>query len=430
MRTWIISAGALIALGAAATFARGDGKDPLIVHEWGTFTSVQGSDGASLEGLQHEEEPLPPFVYSRAKVRDCPLRAAGYKGLEVPATHVTQKMETPVIYFHSKTERRVRVRVDFVKGLLTQWYPVSDLLGPAEGKRDDGPLDVSKVERSFLQWDVDVIPRAQGIEGIKPVAADDPWSFAREVDAACVRTVPRTAPRRGPTESEHYLFYRGLGTFTLPVRVEARPNGSLSFRNDSDHEIPAAFALRIVGKDGSFHPLGKIAPHGQAGAWLATCPSDELTKGGSMSPKAEVVADLSRAVEKALVAQGLFEDEARAMVRTWSRQWFASEGSRVIYLVPRALTDALLPLQISPAPDALVRVLVGRIEYLEPEAEAKILQALVDRKSSDPVARTQAEHELDRLGRFLEPHLRAVIDHIKDGDEIIRSAREVLASLK
>jgi hypothetical protein len=427
MRTWIISAGALIALGAA-TFARADGQDPLIVHEWGTFTSVQGSDGASLEGLQHEEEPLPPFVYSRAKVRDCPLRAVGYKGLEVPATHVTQKMETPVIYFHSKTERRVRVRVDFVKGLLTQWYPVSDILGPPEGKREDGPLDVSKVERSFLQWDVDVIPRAKGIEGLKPVAADDPWGFAREVDAACVRTVPRTAPRRGPTESEHYLFYRGLGTFTLPVHVEAAPRAQITFRNDSDNEIPAAFALRIVGDEGAFHPLGAVAAHGRISAGLPTRRSSELVKAETMRPKAKVVADLSRAVEKALVAQGLFEDEARAMVRTWSRQWFASEGSRVIYLVPRALTDSLLPLQISPAPDALVRVLVGRIEYLEPEAEAKVVQALVDRKSSDPVARTQAEHELDRLGRFLEPHLRAVIDHAKD-DEIIRSAREVLGSL-
>src|SRR6187399_1578592 len=70
--------------------------DKLVVHEWGTFTSVQGSDGIGLEGLQHEEEALPGFVYSRSKVRECPLRKQGYKGLEMPATHVTQKMETPV----------------------------------------------------------------------------------------------------------------------------------------------------------------------------------------------------------------------------------------------------------------------------------------------------------------------------------------------
>src|SRR5207244_2239666 len=65
-----------------------------VVHEWGTFTSVQGADGVALEGLSREEESLPDFVYSRTKVRECPLRDKGWKGLEVPADHVTQKMET------------------------------------------------------------------------------------------------------------------------------------------------------------------------------------------------------------------------------------------------------------------------------------------------------------------------------------------------
>jgi len=35
---------------------------------------MQGADGIALEGLSREEESLPRFVYSRSKVRDCPLR--------------------------------------------------------------------------------------------------------------------------------------------------------------------------------------------------------------------------------------------------------------------------------------------------------------------------------------------------------------------
>src|SRR5262245_49488079 len=95
-------AGLALLAGPSAPLARADdtpaAKSPvtaasdLVVHEWGTFTSVQGADGVSLEGVSHEEEPLPDFVYSRAKVRACPLRARGWKGLEVPAEHVTQKM--------------------------------------------------------------------------------------------------------------------------------------------------------------------------------------------------------------------------------------------------------------------------------------------------------------------------------------------------
>src|SRR5262245_49090479 len=126
-RRLMLTAAALTA-GAAATGLAGDGPDcapadRFVVHEWGTFTSVQGSEGIALEGLTREEEALPRFVYDRTKIRDCPLRAKGWKGLEVPAEHVTQKMETPVLYFHSAAQRRVRVRVDFVRGLISQWYP-------------------------------------------------------------------------------------------------------------------------------------------------------------------------------------------------------------------------------------------------------------------------------------------------------------------
>ena len=39
-------------------------KNKLIVHEWGTFLTVQGSNGATLGGMVASEEVLPPFVES------------------------------------------------------------------------------------------------------------------------------------------------------------------------------------------------------------------------------------------------------------------------------------------------------------------------------------------------------------------------------
>src|SRR5688572_15338365 len=100
MRFLTLAALALLALtgalaagpGATAEDAPAAPPDPLVVHEWGTFTSMSGADGVGLDGLQHEEEELPGFVYSRSKVRDCPLRPQGYKGLEVPVGNVTHKM--------------------------------------------------------------------------------------------------------------------------------------------------------------------------------------------------------------------------------------------------------------------------------------------------------------------------------------------------
>jgi hypothetical protein len=398
--------------------------DPLVVHEWGTFTSVQGADGVGLEGLQHEEEALPAFVYSRSKVRECPLRAQGYKGLEVPATHVTQKMETPVLYFHTKSPRRVRVRVDFVGGLITQWYPVSDLVGPPEGSCDGGPLDLSKVGRSFLQWDVDLVPRSsQTPPGIPSVAADDPWAFARKVDSAWVRTVPRKGPERmGPVEAEHYLFYRGLGSFTLPMRAEVSADGTLSFANGGEHAVPhlAAFEVSEGGRLGRWGWAHRVAPGATAGDLLADRPL--VPWKGDVDGGAE---EMKVFLRKVLRGQGMNADEADAMLATWSRSWFEAEGTRILYVVPRPLVDALLPLHVDPAPQAVERVLVGRIECIPPRTLAEVEAAVaVLGSSKDAKSIEAAKTRLDRLGRFREAHLRRVLATSKDA--AVRATAETL----
>ena len=93
------------------------GADEFIVHEWGTFTSVSGSDGRLLPGMEREEEFLPTFVHSLAGVWPAT------KGWSRPVANVTIKMETPVIYFYSDVARSVTVDVAFRGGSISQWYP-------------------------------------------------------------------------------------------------------------------------------------------------------------------------------------------------------------------------------------------------------------------------------------------------------------------
>ncbi len=225
------------------------------------------------------------------------------------------------------------------------------------------------------------------------------------MSSALVQTVPRAEPRNGPTEAERYIFYRGLGRFTLPVEVR---DGA--FVNGTKHEIPAAIAVRVK-PDGSgeFSDLGAIAPGGSVRPerWKQ-CPDAGCLKTG-----------LGWTVRMKLVAQGLDADEALAMVKTWSRSWFASEGTRILYIVPRECTDAILPLTITPAPEKLVRVLVGRLEYLTPETEAEVEAAI---KAKDTA-------RLARLGRFLEPNVRRIA--AKTGDEAVkRNAAELLETVR
>jgi hypothetical protein len=402
-------------------------REHLTVHEWGTFTSMQGSDGVTLEGLHHEEEGLPAFVYSRSEVRDCPLRRVGWKGLEVPVAHVTEKMETPVTYFYLDAPFEqpfpLTVRVGFEKGLLTQWYPVVDTLGPAEGPAGAGALDMRKVERSFLEWDIELLKRGTGLDAIPAVAKDDPWACARLPESNVVRTTPREAPRQGPVESEKFLFYRGLGTFTLPVRAETLGDGAVRIRNDGDEPLRHVFLVN-VGPSNAAIDYAPLVP-----AKSEVSIEAPLERKRTTYSVDGMIAVLRPRLEKALVDCGLFPKEAEAMTRTWEKSYFRTEGLRVLYVVPEKTVNEVLPLTITPAPKKVVRVLVGRLECIEPEVEKEVAGALVDRTSRDDARRVAADARLARLGRFLEPHVRRVLT--MQGTEVAHaSAREVLAKIE
>jgi hypothetical protein len=392
------------ALLATTADAQAPPKATFAVHEWGTFTSMQGVDGVVLEGLHHEEEALPSFVHSAATVEAAPDAAGFALGVEsgqvtkFPATRVTQKMETPVLYFHTEVPRRVMVSVGFREGLITQYYPVPQALSPSPEELRGKPVDMAGVRFSTATWSLDLVPPSQPRPAEVPAVADDvPWSFARQVRAAYVQTAMDDCAAK-VREAEHYVFYRGLGRFAMPVAVQPRPADAATLKNDGD-ELPFAAALQVDARGARYRVLGRVPAH--AGVELGL---DGVA--WSADPR-EVGMKLGAEVMRALVEQGLFVDEARAMVATWSRQWFMSRGARVIYIVPPAAVEAVLPLWIHPQPDAVVRVLVGRLEYLTPEVELGLERAVRDLDGeADAIA--AAERTLSACDRFLEPCLRRV----------------------
>ena len=94
------------------------------------------------------------------------------------------------------------------------------------------------------------------------------------------------------------------------------------------------------------------------------------------------------------------------MVKTWESSWFAEEGTgtRLLYTVPRPVTDALLPLKITPTPDETVRVLVGRVDVLTLEQEEKLVGMVALAGTPDAISKQDAR-EARALGRFLQPAL-------------------------
>jgi len=395
---------------ASAVAPTWDGKG-FVVHEWGTNTVVVGSDGSLLRGMHHEEEDLPSFVYDRMKQS---------------AISVDVKMETPVTYFYSDTPRTVSVGVRFPKGIFSQWYPrVRGFFPglPRTGTSYSDPyLDASFAysseicrqhmltpENGMLDWgSVDVLSRDAAVS--LPDAPIDryTWSFARQVEANPVRV--------GGSEAEKFLFYRGLGNLPMGVKITDGGKKDLLHLENVDAMAPVGtvFILRVEADRASFDVRAEgIAPGGELYDYAppASLPLDAY------------VTKLADSMSEALERAGLFRDEARGMVNTWSRQWFKTPGVRVLYLAPQSWTDAQIPLSVTPTPDRTVRVMVIRNEVLMPEVE----QADLEHARAFDTDPTGATSYFEAHGRFAEPRLRRALTLLGSTPA---AARTLLAKLE
>ncbi len=389
-----------------------------IVHEWGTFTSVAGADGAALEWRPLAgPSDLPSFVYTTTRLTDDAGRGPGLryganrcrncdhlhcacgsgcdgqckcKGCLV----ATVRMETPVLYFYSDCERVVSVRVGFPQGQVTEWYP------RARWVRDG--IDWGAVR--ILPGADPAFPREEGESHYYP---------ARNTDASPVRSCMAEG-WQGDPEYEKFLFYRGVGTFDLPVEAGLQEQTVRVQASGVRHLV--VFERRADGAAGVVSPL------------RSDNPATMLVPRPVCGDPDEAIRRAEELLRDALLAEGLYAREVEAMLATWRDSWF-EEGLRVFYTLPRSETDAILPLEIDPAPAETVRVLVGRIEIVTPEREREILEAVVRLGSDESGVRETAGAALRRHGRFAEPTLRRALEGATDPEvrsrlEAVLQARE------
>jgi hypothetical protein len=339
---------AFAALSLSMTSAKNGG---LVVHEWGTFTSVADERGlpvqwAPLSGA----EDLPCFV-SRLDLQNY----KAFPGLV--------RMETPVLFFYSQRPVTASVHVDFPKGWITEYYPQPSNVSKEYGQNAYTGVDY---KNGHADWDsVEVRPG----ENPPLPASQGPSRYyeARKTDAAALSV---------GKQNERMIFYRGIGSFIPALQPKFMPDGKLQLRTTIPDAIPLAVVFENRGGK-----IGYRFVRGLSGSLDVDPP--EMT-GDLAQLRKELVADL--------VEFGLYQKEALAMVETWHDSWF-EDGMRVFYVVPRPQTDALLPLKIAPVPDAIARVFVGRVEVLSPWTRQTILDAADHR---DVAA-------LRKFGRFLGP---------------------------
>jgi len=370
---------------------RGDAATGYTVHEWGTFTSVQGGNGELLFWRPLRTAELPAFVH----------RGLIFKG----GLTTLQRMETPVVYFYADQPMNADVDITFPKGIITEWYPQAS---PFEAGNSNAPLAMLSGNRALWR-NLQIIPEAEFKNGGRDLlpAASGRYAVPRETRANLVRADSVT-PTNTTSEMEKFIFYRGVGSFKTPLRVTVDSNNMVAVENTGAQPLEHLFLVSIHDGRGAFGVLDELSASNSVN-WLQM--SDDQAEHWNQLPLPQFQAEIGAQMQAALASEGLFPEEAKAMVNTWKDSWFTEDGVRVLYILPRPWTDEILPMKLTPQPKELTRVMVGRAEVITPRAEAKLLQLLTDAQNGDADARAQAGNELTKLGRFAEPALRLANAH-------------------
>jgi len=332
-----------------------------IVHEWGTFTARYNYSSIPYDDLNiRVEEPVPSFVYSlnfkdvtRKQIWNTKNDDYTYLNLPVLLKDVTIKMETPVLYFYSPYElKNVNVSVNFNQGTISEYYPMpsqKESLAYCDSKinqpfNTDLPTLSFKNYKGWASWSIDVLPPNTERTLTHPnESVSKVWLAPRKTESNSILC---------NNEVEKYIFYRGLASFENPIIPRHLSNGKIEVENKAG-DLPFIMVYERTG-------LGERFVWG-----MQEAKADEKIIFSKVNPKIST-DDWNKSYKQVfineLIKDGLYESEAKAMIATWENSYFEKTGISVFWIVPKAFTDAILPLTISHNPTEITRVFVGRTQ--------------------------------------------------------------------
>lgn len=446
------------ALASLTVSAAADPK--LTVHEWGTFTVLQSPDGNTLTWYQGQDDvsPLPKFVTEKAfplYLRGKGAGPARYSiRMETPVLYFYPDAPMDVKVWVDYPGGAFTETYPHATG-----YAINVLLGQVElaqldglrkeveaekkaGNKEKEAAAAAKIEKiltdqkkrdlenggkkSGIFWQGSLVPAtpenlkevpdAAGASGRHYAAArgvPEAWLFRKP---AATGSTPAEAERAarlglsGQAQTDHFIFYRGAGNdLSRLITVSTHDDKAFSLRNRSPDAVPVLFLLNVAGGRSSWKRVENLQPYTERldpppGTPNAT-PMKLIVEGlqtvtlpETSAPLTQSTAALKSEMLTALEKEGLTKAEAAAMVATWDNLWFEEPGTRVLAVLPQPWVDAVLPLEITPKPQAVDRVFVARVEMIS-MARQNALVDLLNKSGDDPAGAREQLKKLE-LGRF------------------------------
>jgi hypothetical protein len=182
------------------------------------------------------------------------------------------------------------------------------------------------------------------------------WANLRDVESSWVSN-------RG--ESERFLFYDGPTMMKLPVEVRRAPGG-LRVKGNND---PGAVLLPTWGQPTAVAPSrdGLLVEVRGRGAVVrgrrVRVPMSVLGERDADSFDVWSADEVAAQFEQELMRRGLLKSEAKGMMSCWRKEWFETDGERLLLFLEGKDYDLFCPMTIRPPPTELVRVGVVWVEF-------------------------------------------------------------------
>lgn len=349
------------------------------VHEWGVF-SVNHELATMNADRRAAFEELPKFVYGQTTTRALPHH------WDRPTT--TRK---PVVFFHAPRPLEVHMSVRFPGGTPLVWWPATEapaLVGNRVGTETKPDKLVNELTwKLYLQK----TPGGQKTAGLKEVGSGHWFKALRAVQADEVFV--GIGQRGAGFESDQFVYYDGLIPRGKGATVKVEQE-HVSLTNEAKY---ALLDVTVIDRRISTKPRVVRVAKLEAGATQEADWQD--------ATEAHWPEKAARTLLDQLKDMGLNEDEAKALVVVWTREFFEADGVTLCYRLPQEEYARLLPLTLKPRPEKLVRVGLVHQAHCEPGVAERVA-ALVQQLDNDEFAKREAaQKELQQLGHAAFPYL-------------------------
>jgi hypothetical protein len=152
--------------------------------------------------------------------------------------------------------------------------------------------------------------------------------------------------------------------------------------------------------------------------------SADLELSGPLSP-AELKRQGVDELKKRLTAAGLKDSETELLLSLYSKPIFESKEPVLLFRLPQATIDELLPLEIDPENTKVVRVALMMCLKIDPRIRDEVKTLIAQLNADDFAQREQAEQRLYALGRMAIPALKNAAKS-KEPEQAMRAERLLL----